>query len=71
MGTAETRVREDRADDNYRRLETKHRGYDQRLEELRARKYLTEEEKLEEVKLKKLKLAVKDQMEAMVRRLNE
>ena len=71
MGIAETRVSEARAGDDYRRLEIKHRGYDERLEELRTRKFLTEDEKLEEVKLKKLKLALKDQMEAITRHSGE
>ncbi len=56
-----------REDDGYRRLLAKHHEYDQRLEELRSRRFLTDEEKVEEVRLKKLKLAMKDQMEAMVR----
>ncbi len=56
-----------REDEGYRRLQAKHHEYDARLEELRCRRFLTEEEKLEEVRLKKLKLATKDRMEAMVR----
>ncbi len=64
----EVRERLAREDTNFQRLVRKHREYDQRLEELRARKYLNEDEQLEEVRLKKLKLAVKDQMEAMIRR---
>jgi uncharacterized protein len=56
-----------REDEAYRRLVQKHREYDLRLEELRGLKVPTEEEKVEEVRLKKLKLALKDQMEAMVR----
>ena len=56
-----------REDEGYRRLLAKHHEYDARLEELRSRRFLTEEEKVEEVRLKKLKLALKDQMEAMVR----
>ncbi len=56
-----------REDEAYRRLQAKHHEYDARLEELRGRRFLTEEEKTEEVRLKKLKLAMKDQMEAMVR----
>ncbi len=56
-----------REDEAYRRLVEKHHEYDRRVEELRTRRFLTEEEKVEEVRLKKLKLAMKDQMEAMVR----
>jgi uncharacterized protein YdcH (DUF465 family) len=56
-----------RDDESYRRLLEKHQEYDRRLEELRGRRFLTDDEKMEEVRLKKLKLAMKDQMEAMVR----
>ena len=51
-------------------LSLEHSLYDRRLETLRAKTYLTEFEKLEEVRLKKLKLSLKDEMER-VRRLNE
>ena len=72
MDTAtETRDRLARTDANYRRLESKHHEYDQRLEELRTRRFLTDEEKVEEVRLKKLKLAVKDQLEEILRRADE
>ena len=37
------------------------------LDQVKAKIFLTEEEKLEEVRLKKLKLRVKDQMELLVR----
>jgi uncharacterized protein YdcH (DUF465 family) len=56
-----------REDEGYRRLVQKHQEYDRRLEELRNLRFPSDEEKLEEIRLKKLKLAAKDQMEAMVR----
>lgn len=51
-------------------LSLEHSLYDRRLETLRAKTYLTEFEKMEEVRLKKLKLKLKDEMER-VRRLSE
>lgn len=62
-----TRERLTREDANYRRLAHKHEEYERRLADLRSRKFLSEDEKLEEINLKKLKLRVKDEMEALVR----
>lgn len=56
-----------REDANYRRLLAKHQEYEQRLSTLQSRRYLSEEEKLDEVKLKKLKLAIKDRMQELLR----
>jgi hypothetical protein len=47
------------------RLQEQHRHYSDKLESLLQKPYLSAEEQLEEVRLKKLKLSVKDQMEAM------
>ena len=53
--------------DEFRRLAQEHTQYAQRLDSLTQKRYLTEDEKLEEVRLKKLKLRLKDQMETMLR----
>jgi uncharacterized protein YdcH (DUF465 family) len=53
--------------EEYRRLREQHTHYASQLDQLSAKNFLTEEEKLEEVRLKKLKLRTKDQMELMVR----
>ncbi len=51
------------------RLHAEHRRYAQRLEELLQKPYLTEDEQLEEVRLKKLKLHAKDLIFALERRV--
>jgi len=53
--------------DEFRRLAQEHTTYAQRLDSLTQKRYLTEDEKLEEVRLKKLKLRLKDQMESIER----
>jgi uncharacterized protein YdcH (DUF465 family) len=53
--------------DEFRKLATEHSQYSQRLDSLTQKRYLTEDEKLEEVRLKKLKLRLKDQMELIER----
>lgn len=50
------------------RLHAEHRRYAQRLEELLQKPYLSQEEQLEEVRLKKLKLHAKDLIFALEHR---
>lgn len=51
------------------RLHAEHHRYAQRLEELIQKPYLSAEEQMEEVKLKKLKLHAKDLICALERRM--
>ena len=53
--------------DEFRRLASEHTQYAERLDSLTQKRYLTEDEKIEEVRLKKLKLRLKDQMETIER----
>ncbi|HEU5335205.1 MAG TPA: DUF465 domain-containing protein [Terriglobales bacterium] len=53
--------------EEFRRLAQEHLQYSQRLDALTQKRYLSEDEKLEEVRLKKLKLRLKDQMEQIER----
>jgi len=51
----------------YQLLCEAHARYAAQLEQLASKPYLSETEKLDEVRLKKLKLRAKDQMEILVR----
>ncbi len=53
-------------DPEFRELAREHTRYEQRLSELSALAYPSDEEQLEEVTLKKKKLALKDQMYSMM-----
>ena len=53
------------SNEEFRRLASEHSQYAQQLDSLISKKYLSEEEKLEEVRLKKLKLRLKDQMQSL------
>ena len=55
-------------DEEFRQLVTQHHDLDERIHGLSARPHLSEPEQLEEVRLKKRKLHLKDQMEVILRR---
>jgi uncharacterized protein YdcH (DUF465 family) len=56
-------------DAEYQRLATKHQQYEAELQKLSQSPYLNSEDLLEEIRLKKLKLHVKDEMERIASQL--
>jgi len=52
--------------EEFRHLANQHSEYKSKLQEFASRHYLTEEEQMEEVRLKKIKLRLKDQMERIL-----
>ncbi|MBL8135248.1 MAG: YdcH family protein [Acidobacteria bacterium] len=66
--TEETRRLLLQSSDVYRQLTSDHHTLDDRLKLLAGKPHLSDDEQLEEVRLKKEKLRLKDQMEAIVRR---
>ena len=52
--------------EEFQKLATQHQEYKRKVEELEAKSFLTEQEEVEEHRLKKLKLHLKDVMEQMI-----
>jgi len=69
MSTVAEAVREQlmATNESYKNLQEEHTRYAAELDKLAHKTYLNEDEKLQEVRLKKLKLRVKDEMERLVR----
>jgi uncharacterized protein len=63
MASAELRAQLLEGNDEFRRLATEHAQYSQKLDSLITKRFLSDEEKVEEVRLKKLKLRLKDEMQ--------
>jgi uncharacterized protein YdcH (DUF465 family) len=59
------------ADPEFRRLHEEHRHHEERLQLLAAKPRLSEDEEIEEKRLKKEKLLLKDRMEAIARHRRE
>jgi len=57
--------------DQYRQLAEQHHELDSRLHELSDRPYLSPSEQVEQVTIKKRKLALKDRMEAIAREFRQ
>ena len=53
--------------EEYRKLAEQHSNYNRRIEELSSQRFPTQEEQVEEMRLKKLKLHLKDKMYDLVR----
>jgi len=56
------------SDEEFRRLAQEHSQYHVQLEALEAKTHLTPQEEIEEHRLKKLKLRLKDQMNGIISR---
>ncbi|MBI4481715.1 MAG: YdcH family protein [Acidobacteria bacterium] len=57
--------------EEFQRLVQEHQAYERRLEALTTKTYLSEEEKVEEIRLKKKKLFIKDQMQQLISRAKQ
>lgn len=57
-----------KTDEEFRRLAEQHAAYHQQLEALEGKSHLTPQEEVEEHRLKKLKLHLKDQMNHIMSR---
>jgi uncharacterized protein YdcH (DUF465 family) len=56
-----------RTDDGFRQLVQEHQALDERIRQLSSLNYPTDQQRYEEISLKKKKLALKDRIEAIVR----
>ena len=59
------------ADAEYKRLAMQHQQYDDELQKILKSPYLNSEDLLEEIKLKKMKLHCKDEMERIAARVHQ
>lgn len=57
----------ERENEEYRRLKAHHHEFEEKLQALAKKRILTDQEKLEEVRMKKQKLFLKDRMAAIQR----
>lgn len=58
-------------DEEFRRLKEKHQIYEKELEELNKSMFLSSEQERKRIEIKKMKLAVKDKMESILRRYRQ
>lgn len=60
-----------RTDDDFRRLYEEHQEYERRLQELNHKSLLSQDDEIEEKKIKLHKLVLKDRMEEILRHHRE
>jgi len=65
---AELREQLLRTNPEFRRLAAEHKSYAEQLEKLNSRHHLTEEERVQEITIKKKKLLLKDQMYSLIQK---
>jgi uncharacterized protein YdcH (DUF465 family) len=68
IGEGELRTQLMLNNEEFRRLAAEHQSYAKQLEQLSSRHHLSEQEKLQEITLKKKKLYLKDQMYSMLQK---
>jgi uncharacterized protein YdcH (DUF465 family) len=68
IGEAELREQLLAQDDQFKKLAAEHQSYDEQLAQLHRRHHLSDEERLQEITLKKRKLLLKDQMYSIVQK---
>lgn len=66
MTQEELKARLMESNEEFRRLAAQHAEYKRKVELLESKPHLTPEEEVEEIRLKKLKLRLKDQMAAIM-----
>ncbi|MSV29382.1 MAG: DUF465 domain-containing protein [Bryobacterales bacterium] len=66
IGQEETKAHLMQTNEEFRQLAGEHSQLSRQLEELMSRAHLSDQQQVEEVRLKKLKLRLKDQMEAIM-----
>lgn len=69
MGNQDDPLRQEliESDEEFQALHDQHQGLERRLEELRVKSLLSEEDEHEEKQIKRQKLLLKDKMEAILR----
>ncbi len=68
IGEAEVRQQLLARNDEFKKLAAEHQSYDEQLEQLSRRHHLSDDERIQQITLKKKKLLLKDQMYIIVQR---